>query len=91
MVTTRNSAHRNTTNSDGEGNLLSDKLILVLKSNEHATSMHGDTLIYVHKKPRYYNMCEKSISAKCASYKRALEAKLMVNTETTQGGKSFVC
>jgi hypothetical protein len=34
---------------------------------------------------------KKSIGAKCASYKKTLEAKLMVNTETTQGGKSFVC
>ncbi len=91
MVTTRNSAHRDTTNFDGEESLLLDELILILKSNEHATSMYSDMLKYVHEKPRCYNMCEKGTGANCASYKKALEAKLMVNTEIIKGGKSFVC
>jgi hypothetical protein len=72
MVTTRNSAHRDTINSNGEENLLLDGLILILNSNERATSMYGDMLIYVHEKPRCYNMCEKGTGAKCASYKKLL-------------------
>ena len=90
MVTTKNSIDRDIANSDGEGHLLLDELILILHNSEHAPRRYGDMLIYVHEKPRCYNMCETGIGVKRASYKKAFEAKLMVNNEIAQGGKSFV-
>ena len=91
MVTTINSSHRDVANSYGEGRLLLDELFLLLKSSEHAPSTDGDMLIYVHEKPRCYNMCEKGTGITCACYMKALEAKLMVSNEIARGGKSFVC
>ena len=90
MVTIRNSVHRDVANSDGEGRLLLDELILISHNSEHAPSAYGDMLIYVHEKPRCYNMCEKVTDIKCASNKEALEAKLM-GSEIVQGGKLLVC
>jgi hypothetical protein len=91
MVTTINSSHSDAANSDGEGRLPLDELFLLLKNSEHTPSTDGDMLIYVHEKPRCYNMCEKGTGIKRAGYKKALEAKLMVSNEINQGGKSFVC
>ena len=91
MVTTRNSAQRHTDISDGDRNLLLDEFILVLKSSEHTASTQGDTLKYVHEKPRCCNICENGTGIKPASYKKTLEAELMVNNEIAQGGKLFVC
>jgi hypothetical protein len=71
MVTTRNSVHRDAANSDGEGRLLLDELILILHNSEHAPSVYGDMLIYVHEKPRCYNICEKGTGIKPASNKVA--------------------
>jgi hypothetical protein len=89
MVTIRNSVDRDAANSDGEGYILLDELILILHNNEHATSTYGDMLIYVHEKPRCHDMCETDTGIKGASCKKALEAKLM-GSEIVQGGKSFV-
>jgi hypothetical protein len=91
MVTTRNSAHRNTANSDGEGNLLLDELILILKNNEHTAISYNDVFICVHEKAPCYNICKISAGIECENYEKALEAKLMTNTEITEGDKSFVC
>jgi hypothetical protein len=91
MVTTRNSVHRDTAISDGEGNLLLDEFILILKSSEHVPSANSATLKYVHEKPRCCNICENGTGVKPASYKKTLEAELMVNNEIAQGGKLFVC
>ena len=71
MVTTRNSVHRDAANSDGEGRLLLDELILISHNSEHAPSAYGDMLIYVHEKPRCYNICEKGTGIKPASNKVA--------------------
>ena len=90
MVTTKKSSHSGTASSNGEGSLLLDELFLLLKSSEHAPSRYGDMLIYVHEKPRCYNICEKGTGIKRASNKEALEAKLM-DSEIVQGGKLLVC
>ena len=91
MITTRNSAHRDTAIFDGDWNLPLDEFIFVLKNSEQTPSIHSDILKYVHEKPRCYNICENGTGIKRARYEKTLEAELMVNSEIAQGGKLFVC
>lgn len=85
MVTLRN-LHNESLYSKSEMRLLLDNLILIVIYNEHATSVHGDMLKYVHEKSACYNICEKGIGER-SGYK-AFEAKLMVNTEITERRES---
>jgi hypothetical protein len=89
MVTTKNSSQGCSANSDGVESLPSDGLILILNDIEHAASLHGDMLKYVHEKSRCYNVCEKGEGAKCLSYKRGGEGKLMISTEIAGGDNTF--
>jgi hypothetical protein len=89
MATTKN-IHEHPFNSDYEEKLLLDELMLS-HNNEHTAISYNDVFICVHEKAPCYNICKISAGIECENYEKALEAKLMTNTEITKGDKSFVC
>jgi hypothetical protein len=89
-MTTKEKINENPFNSDYEEKLLLDELMLPPHDDGHMAISYDDVFIYVHEKAPCYNICKISAGIECENYKKALEAKLMTNTEITEGGKSFV-
>lgn len=89
MATTKN-IHVEPFNFDGEEKLLLDEFISILSNVEHVSISDTDMLIYIHEKPRWYNMCKIPTGANCGNNKKCLRQKALAKTEV-KGGKSRVC